>query len=287
MRINAYILAADPTWIEASVLSYYGSVSRIIVSYDEEGRGWTGAPIDVKECLHRLRAIDRENKMYFLPGAFSGNRNAPMENETNQRQIAFDAAATGADWVLQLDTDEVLLNPARFLDVVRDAVDYNVETIEWPMRVLFRKIRTGLFLEVCSKDGKDQFEYPGPIAARPGARFVNARRAQGRFLRVLVSGDTRSPQVTHPVEPNEVRRECVDLADVIIHNSWGRDAKVVRSKIASWGHNRGWKTWAYYYLRWMPAPVTWRFLRNFHPLFPSVWPALRQFSFTPVDECST
>ena len=58
METNAYILAADPAWIEASVRSYYDRVERIVVSYDEDGLGWTGVPLDIEQCLRRLRAMD-------------------------------------------------------------------------------------------------------------------------------------------------------------------------------------------------------------------------------------
>src|SRR4051794_39995802 len=51
MRLTGYLLAADPAWIELSVTSYYPLVSRIIVSYDERGLGWTGIDIPVQECL--------------------------------------------------------------------------------------------------------------------------------------------------------------------------------------------------------------------------------------------
>ena len=58
MKLAAYILAADPAWIDWSVPSYYDLVDRIIVSYDGDGLGWTGAPLQIEECLNRLRAID-------------------------------------------------------------------------------------------------------------------------------------------------------------------------------------------------------------------------------------
>ena len=61
-RIKAYILAADPTWIEESVGSYYPIVDEIIVSYDVDGRAYTGVPLPVETCLQKLRSIDRDGK---------------------------------------------------------------------------------------------------------------------------------------------------------------------------------------------------------------------------------
>ena len=42
MRLTAYILAADPAWIEASIQSYYDIVEQIVVCYDRDRLGWTG-----------------------------------------------------------------------------------------------------------------------------------------------------------------------------------------------------------------------------------------------------
>src|SRR5580658_6560298 len=104
MKISAYILAADPAWIERSVLSYYDSVDEIIVSHDRTGHGWTGAPIAVGECVERLKAIDRDGKMRFCPGDYADFRHDPMAGETFQRQRCL-ADAGDVDWVLQIDTD--------------------------------------------------------------------------------------------------------------------------------------------------------------------------------------
>jgi hypothetical protein len=120
MVINAYVLVAEPSWIEASISSYYAIVDTIVVSYDRSGRGWTGAPIAVDECLDRLRAIDSARKMRFCPGEYARPGHTPMENDTYQRQQALEAAGAGADWVLAIDTDEVLPDAARFARRLRD-----------------------------------------------------------------------------------------------------------------------------------------------------------------------
>ena len=275
MRINAYILAADPAWIEASVLSYYDIVNEIIVSYDEKKTSWTGTPIAVDECLIHLRAIDRDDKMRFCPGLYARLEFKPMVNETYQRQCALDEARTGADWVLQIDTDEVLPNPQAILKMLFYAEQQDIPAVEWPMRVLFHTLQDGRFLEVCAADGSDRFEYPGPIAVRPGAVLTDARRAQGPFLRPVVAGDRHSLQVRQTMSEGEHRVELSDGADAILHRSWARSSDSVHSKIASWGHNEGLRSWMFYYLRWKPAPYLWRITRDFHPFARGLWPALK------------
>ena len=60
MKLNAYVLAADPAWIEESIAGYYPHVDRIIVSFDETGTSWTGHPLDPTEAVSRLKALDHQ-----------------------------------------------------------------------------------------------------------------------------------------------------------------------------------------------------------------------------------
>ena len=274
MRLKAYILLADPAWIEKSIRSYYDAVEEIIVSYDRKSRGWTGAPVGVAECLRRLKAIDHDDKMRFFPGDYYLPDRDPMANDTYQRQCAIDQAGADADWILQLDTDEMLPNFARFAKVLEYAAERNIPAVEWPMRVFFQRLPDGRFLEICQSRAEGHFEYPGPIAVRPGTRLASARRTAGPYVRAVVHGD-RSLQTNRPAEANEHRVEFCRGDEAVIHFSWVRTPAQVRSKIASWGHSQGWKTWFFYQLYWKSAPRFWRWHRDFHPFARGLWPALR------------
>jgi hypothetical protein len=273
-RIKAYVLAADPTWLERSVGAYYGLVDEIVVSYDRSSRGWTGAPIPVEECLTRLRVLDGRNKMRFVPGDFSSAVKDPMENDTLQRQVALQLASEDADWVLQLDTDEWLPAPRALFDAIDKADELGVDGVEWPMRVLYRRLRTGGVLEVCANDGGDHFEYIAPVAVRAGSCLRHSRRIDGRILRAVVKGDSRSLQLTRPLEAGEIREERLSPIEAIFHNSWARSPVELMRKLASWSHS-GPRAWRHFLLRWLPSPLVWRRQRNLHPLFGPVWPSLR------------
>ena len=274
MRLKAYILLADPAWIEKSILSYYDAVDEIVVCFDRESRGWTGARIAVNECLRRLKAIDRDEKLRLFPGDFYAPDRDPMQNDTYQRQCAVDQASEGADWVLQLDTDEILPNPARLAELLKYAEEKNIPAVEWPMRVFFQRLPDGRFLEICQSPAEGHYEYPGPIAVRPGTRLSSARRVFGPYIRAIVSGDT-SLQTSRPAEKNEHRVDFCSDDDAIVHFSWVRTPAEIRSKIASWGHSDGWKTWMFYQLYWRSAPRFWKWHRDFHPFARGLWPALR------------
>lgn len=275
--LHAYILAADATWLRSSVEQYYDLVTRIVVSYDESSTGWAGAPIAVEECLGLLRSMDRDRKMVYVPGCFSNTTDVTTFGETAQRTAALAVAAQGADWVLQLDTDEVLPQPTDLLARLDVAAEIGAEGVEWPMRVLYRRRRQD-YLEVVDEDGQPRFEYPGPIAVRPTARLVHARQIDGPILRCAVAGDDRSLQLRRAAAPGETRLPDLTTEAAILHNSWARQPAVVRQKVRSWGHNMGWRSAVYYWVKWYPAPLTWRWLKDFHPFSKGLWPRLAPMS---------
>jgi hypothetical protein len=275
VRLHAYVLAADPAWLERSVLSYYDLVDEIVASYDRSGRGWTGAPVPAATALERLEALDRDGKVRRVGGDYAEAAGTPIECDTAQRREALAEAGRGADWVLQIDTDEVLPRPDRLAVLLSYAQDRGLEAVEWPMRVLFRSLRGGRFLEVCERDGRDRFEYPGPIAVRPGVPLVDARRAEAPFLRPTVRGAGRSLQLARPPAPGETRAELLSSEEAILHYSWAGSAARIRSKVDSWGHSEGRRSRAFYRLRWWPAPYMWRAMRDFHPFARGLWPALK------------
>jgi hypothetical protein len=273
-RIKAYVLAADPTWLERSVGAYYDLVDEIVVSYDRFSRGWTGTPVPVEECLTRLRVLDGDRKMRFVAGNFSSKVKDPMENDTLQRGVALKVASENSDWVLQLDTDEWLPEPQALLETINRADDLDADGVDWPMRVLYRNLGLSGALEVCAPDGGDHFEYIAPVAVRSGSFLLHSRRIRGRILRAVVKGDSRSIQLKRPLEAGEVREERLRSRQAIVHNSWARSPVELMSKLASWSHS-GASAWRHFFLHWLPSPFLWRRQRNVHPLFGSVWPALR------------
>jgi hypothetical protein len=212
--------------------------------------------------------------MVFIPGDFSADVADPMENDTLQRSSALRSASENADWVLQLDTDEWIPDARELFRVLEQEADTDCMGVEWPMRVLYRGLRGSHALEVCAPGGGDHFEYIAPVAVRSGATLIQSRRVSGKFLRALVRGDRVSLQVRRPAAAEEDRRECLEASAAIVHNSWARPPRLLRGKLASWSHACA-RVWWYYAATWLPAPWRWRRMRNFHPLFGEVWPALR------------
>ncbi|MCW2496010.1 hypothetical protein [Jatrophihabitans sp.] len=276
MRVHAYLVVADPTWLRSSVLAYYPHVERIVASYDADGIGWSGARVDAAGCLATLRELDVDHKIEFAAGTYSGGDLDPLVVETRQRSAALARAGAGADWVLQIDTDEVLPEWGALVQALEEAERCGLEAVEWPMRVLYRRLRGDTYLAVVDERDGLHVEYPGPIAVRPGVELVESRRTSQPVLRVCVeAGRASGMQLDAPPAPGEVRWSALEPEAVIWHNSWARSPVVVQRKVRSWGHADGWRSQRYFLARWLPAVLLWRSMRDFHPLVPALWPALR------------
>jgi hypothetical protein len=277
MTIHAYVLAAEPAWIEASIRSYYGIVDRIIVSYDRSRRGWTGAPIPVDECLDRLRAVDPDRKMRLSPGDYARTSHSPMENDTHQRLCAAAEAGEGADWVLAIDTDEVFPDGAAFGRRLVEEVPRDYAAVDWPMRPFFRLTEAGVFLEVCTPLRRQVSEYPGCVAIRPGTLLTVARHTDAPRWRfdVRARGYDRVER-----RPYEVHRR-IDPREAILHFSWARTEADLVDKLTSWSHRDDFDPFRYLQRVWRPSPRRWPLMSNFHPIWPRRWPALRPVRLDP------
>lgn len=275
LSIAAYILAADTSKLAESILSYYKVVTKIVISCDQNSRGWTGAPIRVNDVVVIVNSLDSEGKCIIHYGDYSTaefNRN-PMAGETFQRNQALKVAAQYGDWILQIDTDEIVSD----LDSLLSWIDYadcnNFQAIEWPLAVVYRQIGRK-YLVVCANDGEPLYEYPGSVAVKPGCPVIHARRVAGKMLRLVVENDINSKSIQNKVEVNETRLTCLRRDQAIVHYSWSRTPSEILEKVRSWGHANGLTSYAYVVFVWLLSPLTYRFLRNIHPMSGPLWPRL-------------
>lgn len=247
MRLNAYVLAGDPAWIEQSIASYYDDVSRIVVSYDASKRSWSGAPLSVDEALRRISAVDPDGKVVLLPGDHVGTDGTHILTvETAQRQHALDAASDGADWVVQLDTDEIVPSMTPLLAQLDAAAARGAKALEYPARMFYARTHDGGFLEHCGRWWTTQTGFPGPILVAAGTRLTHARQAADTPLyRVDVGPWNRDPAHgrgarVHAVVPRE---------QAILHLSWVRTEEQMREKSVVSGYANT-KDWALTLRRW-------------------------------------
>jgi len=271
-RVGAYVLPGDATWLDRTLPAYYDLLDELVVPVPVDGRGWTGAPIEVERCLEIVRATDTRGILRTVDGQWT-RPDDPLAADTAQRQAAVDALSDSVDWILQVDNDEFLPDPTVLRSAMERAEALGVVGVELPMRVVFRRTRRHTF-EIACADGSPHHEYPGPLVVRAGSRLVDARRADGSFLRLVVAGGDRSLQVNRPAGPGETREETLRPEQAVVHNSWGRSSEDIRRKVRSWGHANDTKQSRYFWTVWWPSPLIWWALRDFHPFARGLWPRL-------------
>ena len=232
MRLSAYILVADPAHIELSVSSFYGFVTEIVVSYDKDGIGWNGSKVPIAECLERLRAIDPEKKLRYVPGTYYRPGQTMIQMETAQRTEALVEAGKTGDWVLQLDTDEVVMSSSELIACIKEADEKGFNALHYPSRVLHKQIDGNRYLELCGRLWGPRASYPGPIAVKKGTKLVLNRQCEGKVYRVDFSFKNTDPG--HPRDAHIDR--TIDEDQAVMHFNWVRSEESMMRKATTSAH---------------------------------------------------
>lgn len=263
--VSAYIMLADPNYLAQSVQAYYPYVDRIVLSFDVNATSWTGTPLPVAQCLRIVRELDRDDKCELAPGHFARSGIDPLENDTFQRQDALDRASRYGRWVLQLDTDEVMLDPAAFFAALDRADRAAAGGLDYPARWLYSRVAPGRYLEQTDRLWRRAASYPGPLAVRAGTRLRLARQADVELYRVDFRDRNTDPW--HPADAPV--HETVAPGQAVAHFSWVRRPEVIQRKFGWSGHTEQMK----------PPPVyrAWQ-RRTRHPLLTVMTTPLRRRS---------
>jgi len=232
LRLGAYFLLGDPAFLEQSIRSIYAIAERIVVVYDEAGLSWTSRPLPIEQCLSVVERMDTEGKMVLLPGRYHDTGLLPLEAETLERNTGISALGHDVDWVVQIDTDEVLGSPRRFVRAIARAHSEGMAALDYPARWLYGHVGGQTYLERCRRTWGIAAGYPGPMAVKAGTTLRLARQCDVPIWRI----DFRRRN-TDPAHPRDARvDELVRPDEGIWHFSWVRSEQEMRDKAASSGH---------------------------------------------------
>ncbi len=232
LRLGAYLLLGDPAFLEQSIRSIYAIAERIVVVYDEAGLSWTNRPLPIQHCLEVVDRMDTDGKVIRLPGNFHDTGLLPLEAETLERNAGIAALGHEVDWVVQIDTDEVLGDPDRFVGAIARAHSEGKSALDYPARWLYGHVGGHIYLERCRRTWGISAGYPGPVAVKAGTTLRLARQCDVPIWRV----DFRRRN-TDPAHPRDARvDESVRPDEGIWHFSWVRSETEMRNKAASSGH---------------------------------------------------
>jgi hypothetical protein len=232
LRLGAYLLLGDPAFLEQCIRSIYAIAERIVVVYDEAGLSWTKQPLPIESCLAIVERMDPKGKVEFLPGAYHDTGLLPLQAETLERNAGVAALSDDVDWVVQIDTDEVLGDPERFVQAIERAHAEGRSALDYPARWLYGHVGGNTYLERCRRAWGISAGYPGAMAVRAGTTLRLARQCDVPVWRI----DFRRRN-TDPAHPRRTRvDEMVRPEEGIWHFSWVRSEQQMRHKAASSGH---------------------------------------------------
>jgi hypothetical protein len=163
-----------------------------------------------------------------------------MENDTNERNVLSQSCAP-ANWVVQIDADEILLNATEFVTWMeqndRNLGGYSVAA-QW--------------ITVFKQFGQQA------LVVSPATEMASiATRSRGEF--VLARNTSRS-MVASPLR--------------LLHFSWGRSPEQLTQKLRNWSHARDFNV-DEYYQRWAGLTLeNYQQWQDFHPVVPALWKKL-------------
>jgi hypothetical protein len=224
------LLSYDYKYAFSSIQSYYGIADEIILGLDAGRLTWAGNPfkIDLEDVRKNLAALDPEGKVRIIEENFH-KFSKPMENETYERNH-LSAQASAGNWILQIDADEVLLNPEEFKSwlIKNDPKDHNIEARFCTVFKVFQDAALVTF---------------PPIETIPVAT-----KAPGEYL---VARHNGLPLKMSPLK--------------ILHFSWGRTSAEVKQKLSNWGHKEDFDTKRYFEFWESVNLLNYGGCSNFHP----------------------
>ena len=108
-------VAYDWEFLQYSLPTIYSKMDKICLSIDKNRTSWNGNifPIDVSALKKIISEIDDQNKVFLLEESFYDKSRTPIQNECYQRTRMAEVLGK-ADWIVQIDTDEIFLNPDDF-----------------------------------------------------------------------------------------------------------------------------------------------------------------------------
>lgn len=224
-------VAYDWEFLKYSLPAIYEKVDSICLSIDVNKTSWNGNTFSINiEALKDLIAgIDHKGKVFLLEESFYDHCRNPIENECYQRKRMAEVLGR-ADWYVQIDTDEILINPDDFIQTLsrykNSSRPLNVHGI-WMN--LIKKTETGFVYSVNKTP---------PLATNKPVYEYG--RTNGHFN--------------------------IYTNSFIAHITWARPEEEVYYKLQNWGHSHEFNGISYFKIWQALDDNNWIYIKDFHPI---------------------
>lgn len=239
-----YLLSYDYSYIFLSINQIYDFVDKIHIAIDKDRLTWGGNKFEIPgSFFEKLNEVDNKKIIDIYEDNFYIPALSPIECETRERNMLLKRITKG--WIIQLDSDEYVLNIKEVLNYLKKHWYLNIVSSLTPVSFhgnwvnLFKKTKTG-FLYIANKEPFPFItNFPQTTIARYNRKIVN-----------------------------------FDSGIEVIHQSWARSEEEVLTKIKNWGHKNDFDTISYFSFWENLHEENYREANNFHPLKASNWSKL-------------
>lgn len=234
-----YLVSYDYEYIKHSLPTVYKEADKIAIAIDKNRETWNGGRFEIPDSFFEwIKEFDKENKIQIYEDTFFVSELSPVECDTRERNMLARFMGEGG-WHIQVDSDEYFLDFKSFIDYIKSLKTKKSVCIfaEW--------------ITIFKFDNKD-------------------------FL--LIDANERFPLATN--KPIYTYTRSVDKTDAIytkykaLHQSWGRNENEMKQKLSNWSHSDDFNTSAYFDFWKVINRDTYKYIKNFHPIYPYLWKEL-------------
>ncbi|MDX2097009.1 MAG: hypothetical protein SFW36_04470 [Leptolyngbyaceae cyanobacterium bins.59] len=232
------LLSYDYRYAYSAIRSYYELADEIILGLDKDRLTWSGNQFefDLTGFETFLNQYDHAHKIRLVEDNFHPLSSA-RENDTRERNY-LSYYCQGDNWIIQIDADEILLNPLPFQEWMLTA---NPEACIYARWISVFKVLDEFVLAI-----DPPIEYTAIGIKTPGL-YTDCR-------------ETSQPRVVSPLN--------------LLHFSWGRSEAELLTKLQNWSHNQDFDIQHYFEFWKSVNAENYASITNFHPIDGPAWQRL-------------
>ncbi len=248
-----YMIAYDYSYLKHSLPTVYEHAEKITIALDRNRKTFAGEEFDVDSSFFSwLKKIDHANKITLYEDEFYVPGISTKDAEVRERNMLAKFMGEGG-WHIQIDTDEYFVDFAKLVAALKNAEEkYKGKYVSFRLYwvTIFKVVEEGYFII------DDTYEAFALATNYPVYE-------QGRY--------------NHSIEN-------ITLNQVVLHQSWGRSEGEIKKKLKNWSHSDDFDTAAYFEFWKSVNVVNYKYISNFHPLYPEYWRKLKLVKATSIRE---
>ncbi|HVM32083.1 MAG TPA: hypothetical protein VMU88_03050, partial [bacterium] len=212
----------------------------IILGLDRDRISWSKKPFafDTQAFQKMIRELDPEGKIRVVERDFHSQKN-PEANDTHERNVLSMECRKG-NWVIQIDADEVLLNPMEFKAWVDSGKASGMVMATWLL--VFKRI------------GEDFL-----VVDKENHHIAVGSRLQNACIGFRHTGQDK----------------CVSPLR-LLHFAYGRTPEELKVKLENWSHSGDFDVERYFEMWKSVTLENYAQFKNLHPMEGKAWPKLKR-----------